>query len=268
MKLITLLVTLLLIPTSIEANPLKKLKDKAKDVAPIVLPLIEEERKKKEKEEQERKKKLEEENRKKQEEAERLEKQKQEEIQQQQSLINFYELFNDEGTALVTEKNVVLDDFGDEITSESTYFVVKDQKYDVAVNCKMSLNEFPFQVRAKFDQKLNYDIDRNSVFIGHIKLNYKLGSGVKDSMYHEGMMFIFNSNLSGISTENLDQFALWSGNDLLNKNLEERKESLSNGEIHILIPIRSSEEKYSLKFNPFHRSWSDFHKLKCGTQTT
>jgi hypothetical protein len=43
----------------------------------------------------------------------------------------------------------------------------------------------------------------------------------------------------------------------------ERKESLSNGEISIVIPARSSDEKYLLKVNPFHNTWAEAHNEKC-----
>jgi len=264
MKLFLLFTSLIFISTNVESNPF----DKLKDIAPVI-DLVKKEQGKKKKEEEEKKKKLEEEERKKQEEIEKLEKQKQDEIKEEKNLKIFYKLFNDTGTVLITQNKVTTDDFGDETKTESTYFMVNDQQYDVSVNCKEeSFDKFPFNISTRFNRKLDYDVTKSSMFFGHIDLRYKLGSGIVNSYQKNSIFDIINSNLTGVSSNKLNNFSLRGDSPPLNSNLKERKESISNGEVNILIPIGFSEETYSLKFNPFHKSWSDYHDDMCGKLDT
>ena len=146
--------------------------------------------------------------------------------------------------------------------------MVNDQQYDVYVYCgEKSFNNFPFGIETRFNKKLSYDINKNSMSFGYINLRYKLGSGTKKDYQKLSTLDIVNQNMTGISSEKLNNFSLGHSSTPLNLNLKERKESMSNGEINILIPIGlSGTETYSLKFNPFHKSWSDYHKLKCGVK--
>ena len=273
MKLFILITSLVFISTNIESGPF----DKLKDIAPVI-DLVKKEEEKKKKEEEERKKKEEAEKKKKEEEIKRLEKQKQAEIKEKESLENFYKLFNEKGTELTTETTITLDGFGDELKSESNYFFINNQKYDVVVICTDDLadifaggkyNRFPFGIYAEFPEKLDYSIDRQSPLYGTIFLNFKLGSGRKEGTFKAGTAYIMNSSGTSILFSNLNKFysvAFYDELDPFNLNLSERKNSMSNGEINILIPKKSSGN-YSLKFNPFHNSWAELHKRKCGPKT-
>jgi len=128
MKLFILITSLIFISTNIESGPF----DKLKDIAPVI-DLVKKEEEKKKKEEAEKKKKEEAERKKKEEEIKRLEKQKQAKLKEKESLENFYKLFNEKGTELTTETTVTLDGFGDELKSESSYFFINNQKYDVVL---------------------------------------------------------------------------------------------------------------------------------------
>ena len=176
----------------------------------------------------------------------------------------FYELFNDTGTVLETEYTVTYDDFGDAQENVDYYFTVNNQRYDVNIYCKLNdLNRYPFDIYARFPKKLDYETTKSAFYFAHIRLQYKLQSGFKDVYYRNGVMTIMKNNFTAVDSGKLDKIYISGTETPLLSNFKERKESLSNGEISIVIPARSSDEKYLLKVNPFHNSWAEAHNEKC-----
>jgi hypothetical protein len=272
----SLLLSLTLVSTNLSSGPF----DKLKELSPVI-DVVKKQSDKKKEEEQEKQREIKKQEQEKQREIEKQEQEKQKEIGKRQGLEDFYSLFNDKGNVLKTKTVVTLDEFQDEIKSESTYFQVNDMKeYSVTVNCKVeNFDVFPFSIDTSFSKKLKYGLNSTLSDYTRISLTYKLGSGKKGVWTKEGFWDIMYEKdiLTNprISSDKLRNFSI-SGNGYtlgdkkdnpLNLNLLERKQSLSNGEINILIPQGTSDDKYSLKFNPFHTSWSDYHKSKCRTVT-
>jgi len=281
MKFILFIMSLTLVTTDIHSNPFDKLKEIEKKVKDIGKPNKKDKKKNYNKDDCQPTGTLSGSTHNKSlgisdycEEQEKLEKEKKEEDR----LRNFYSLFSDEGTEIITEIETTYDDFGDELKKESHYFTLENQKYFVTVDCEYTNPYwFPYKIKTTFPKRLNHITDRGDPLVGKIVVKYKLGSGTKGVTILNQLSVIMDDTYTKIIQNKLNNFTILGtysdksypyNKDNKEQNplivsYEEKKTSKSNGDISLVIPI-NKEDNYLISFNPFHRSWSDLHKTKCG----
>tara|TARA_B100000767_G_C19700909_1_gene508374 strand:+ start:438 stop:1232 length:795 start_codon:yes stop_codon:yes gene_type:complete len=252
----SLLLSLSLVSNNLSSGPFDKL-----GVGKGLLDKVIDDKKEKEEE-----KKREQENQKREQESQ---KRKEEQKSSERKIVqDFYNLFSDRGTKVITETTVTRDDFGDEQKEINHYILVNDTKFRVYVppgvcpsdeyydNFDLS-EKFPFRVSKKFDNYLNYE--KSGYYLGHVHTKYKLSDGTKGSHWN------------GVTTvkSEMKWFLMGEGTDEpLSLNMVSYRKLLqtdpeTSGELTMVIVGKTDSKNIMFTLNPFHSSWLNLYKSHC-----
>jgi len=181
---------------------------------------------------------------------------------------DFYNLFSDRGTKVITETKTYKDDFGDPQEITNHYIVANDMKFDVYVPPGVCPSEestlpfdlskqFPFRVNNEFDDYLNYE--KSGFYLGYVRTKYKLSDGTK-GVHMNGVI---------VKKSEMKYFSMDEGEDEpLSLNMVSYREMLktdpdASGALTMVIVGATDSKNILFTFNPFHSSWLNLYKSHC-----
>jgi hypothetical protein len=252
----SLLLSLTFVSTNLSSGPFDKL-----GVGKSLLDKVIDDKKEKEEE-----KKREQESQKREQESQ---KRKEEQKSSEGKIVqDFYDLFSDRGTKVITETTITKDVYEEEQKEINHYIVINDIKFRVYIpigvcpsyeyyDSDFLTKQFPFRVSKKFDDYLNYE--KSGYYLGYLSTKYKLSDGTKGD-YWEGVT---------TSKSEMKFFSLGEGEDEpLSLNMVSYRKLLqsdpeSSGDLTIVIMGKTDSENITFTLNPFHSSWLSLYKSHC-----